>query len=504
MGPGRSSAQPPKSIMPLHRSPSAAARTAVLSQDSTGTASPQQPLRTAAIGNWHGWLSCLPSRHRKTPELSPLSKLSPDLPQEVVKRTADAGPPPTRARQLAVLRPVNKAFRDSADKSQQKEPAVHRAASEQRLADAIREAVNEVREGRRTLDSYGGQSGTAARRREKKHNEKLEEIKARLAAVVHSLDPVIVDLRDFQHDDWLADVFQDALSAHPGNPTLEISANEGLMMMRMTRLLDARPQLLRSLVLRRVKYGGGPGYRTCQAKLSPVLAGQTNLAALRLENRGHSDTPPKDLGIGGFDQAIASLPSLKSFAMCGYAFGSNSDMPEFQATTLLGILRKLPALEELDLNDTGWGLEGFTQFVSTLPALPRLQRLDLSDIALAGSAGRTMHECVKLLAPVLPDLANLHTLDLTNHTEPLDPEDCSRLTASLARAPALKHLHLPVPIQPCAPGSSQGKQLDPATLISILDPLAERQGLHIHMPHLDDARLALMQEALPALRISNE
>lgn len=483
--------------MPFRLVPSAAARTAERSQDSTGTASPQQPQRKAAFGNWHGWLSSLPQRNRKTPESSPLSKLSPDLLREVVKRTADADAPPAKARQLAVLRQVSKAFRDSADQLQQKEPAVHSAASEQRLAHAIREAVSEER---RNLAHRAEQRGTAAAQR-KKYNEKAKEIEARLAAVVPSLDPVIVDLRDFQGNGWLIKGLQDGLSGHPGNPSLEISARENQLLIEMTPVLDARPQLLRSLVLRFEKYADSPGHRSFQAKLSPVLAKQTNLAALRLENETPRDPLLMDLGSGGFAQAIASLPSLKSFAVCGYAFAADSKH-EYKATTLLGILRELPALEDLALKDTFWDLAEFTRFASSLPALRRLQHLDLSNIFVSGPS-ETMHECVKHLAPVLPDLADLHTLDLTNR-ERLGPEDWSCLTAALARAPALKHLHLSVPTQPRAPGSYWANQVDPATLISILHPLAERQGLHIHMRDLDDARRALVQEALPALRISNE
>lgn len=526
----------PVSIMSFRLVPSAAARTDGPSRHSTGTASPQQPQRKAAFGNWLGWLSSVPHRHRKTPELPPLSTLPPDLLQEVVKRTADAGPPPARARQLAVLRPVSKAFRDAADRVQQEEPAVQRAAAEQRLTWAIAEAKREYRE-------LGQRNGRPLAERNR-FSAESERIRARLAAVVHGLDRVVVDLDLLDKTGGFAEValtFQTALSEHRGDPILEIATSDNARLNLMTQLLGARPQWLRSLAIGMI--------RDPQAELSKVLAKQTNLAVLALTGKGQL----LDLGLAGLGPAIASLPGLKSLTLSRYVVDQGQYSESLGGTALASVLRELPGLEDLNLPENTWSPAAFAQVAPSLadlsglrsldlsrnhlgsrsdgngayvehlapalPALANLQSLNLADTRLGpadfshladGLASlkqlQTLNLSINQLGPegfsrlahLLPDLAHLRTLDLALNR--LGPEECRHLTVSLVDAPALQHLHLSVPQrQPSAPTGWNPVDVD--TLANVLRPLAGRQGLHIHLLELDKASLPRLQRALPALRI---
>jgi hypothetical protein len=234
------------SIMSFRLNPSAADRPAA-PQDSAGTTSSQQPQprSTAGTGSWLGWLHGLPSRKRNAPAQpqSPLGQLSPDLLHEVIVRTADADHPQAAARQLALLRPMNKALRDAADKVQQKEPAVQRAASEQRLAHAIGEATRKWR-------SVQSEHIDWTPAEDERVSTEAARITERLAATVRNLDPVIVDLTLFDNAGPVVRAFQEALSEHQNLHTLELAAREGSLLNRMTDLLDARPELLRSLDVR--------------------------------------------------------------------------------------------------------------------------------------------------------------------------------------------------------------------------------------------------------------
>jgi hypothetical protein len=508
----------------------AAARPAA-PHDSAGTASPQQPQRrsTAGTGSGPGWLCCLPLRHRNTPALpqpqGPQGELPPDLLLQVVMRTADAGCPQATARKLARLRPVNQAFRDAADNVQQKKPAVQRAASERRLAHAIGEATRGWRElQERTDDTRAGK---------KNLSHKRAEIMARLAAVVHSLNMVIVDLGSFDPSGEVASAFQDALSGHRGSPTLEIAATVGPLLDHMTPLLDARPQWLRSLAIRtRLVHWDDIDRREAevsQARLSKVLPQQTNLGVLKLS--GLSKGQPLDLDRAGFGQAIASLPSLKSLTLAGYSVGEGW----LGGTALANLLRKLPGLEDLNPCKTDWTPGAFTQVVPSLADLPGLRSLDLSRTPL-GRRSEGIGTYVRHLAHVLPALANLRTLDLsftglgpaaiahladslagleqlqtlTLAGNPLGPEGCSQLTASLAGVPTLQHLYLTVPPQPPRDPTGlpdpefQRNLMDVNTLEDILHPLAKCEELHIHLQGLDKKSLSRLQSALPALHIHHE
>jgi hypothetical protein len=216
-------------------------------QDSAGTPSSQQPQPRSTTGtsSWLGWLYGLPPRKRNAPAQpqGPVRQLPPELLHEVVVRTTDAGHPRTAARQLAVLRSVDKAFRDAADKVQKEETAVQRAASEQRLAHAIGEAT-------RKWESVQSECIDGPPAEYKRISNEAARIAERLAAAVRNLDQVIVDLDLFDNAGPVFRAFQDALSEHQNLHTLGLAAREGSLLNRMTDLLDARPELLRSLDVR--------------------------------------------------------------------------------------------------------------------------------------------------------------------------------------------------------------------------------------------------------------
>jgi hypothetical protein len=259
----------------------------------------------------------------------------------------------------------------------------------------------------------------------------------------------------------VAAAFQDALSGHRGNPTLEIAATEGALLEHMTQLLDARPQWLCSLAIKTKLVfwdeRDRPEVEVRQAKLSEVLPKQTNLGMLKFT----ALSPGQELGLdpARFGQAIGSLPSLKSLTLAGYSVGCGS----FSGTVLADSLCKLPGLKDLDLRETAWHSQAFAQVVPSLTGLKQLQTLNL--------AGK-----------------------------PLGAEECSQLTASLAGVPTLQHLYLTVPKQRTGPPTERGP-VDVNRRKNILQPLAKHADLHIHLQGLDKESLPRLQSALPALHI---
>jgi hypothetical protein len=442
--------------------------------DSAGTSPRQQsqPRATVDASRWLGWLSLLPRRNRNAPELpqpqGPQHELPQDLLELVVVRTADAGHPQAAARDLAMLRPVNKAFRDAADTAQKKDPAVQRAASEQRLAHAIREATRELGE----LPEERVHCTTAG---------------ARLAAVVHSLDPVVVDLDLFSNFRGVAQAFQDALSRHRGNPTLEIAASEGALLNHMVRLLDTRPELLRSLdVTMPDDYSSMPPHaaqaaRSTQRELSKVLPKQKNLRVLKLHvaNLEVINYQRPAIQATGLDNAMASLPSLQSLALCGYQYRGED------TGVLTDVLRKLPALEDLDLSHNMLQAAAFAQVASSLPDIPRLQSLNLSCTVLDPG-------WAEQLGRVLPNLAELRTLNLLgidfNTTHGIDME---HLAGGLIGLTQLENLNLS-----CNPLGPEGA----SRLTRLLPHLANLRTLDLGQTNLDAISIGHLAENLASLK----
>jgi len=434
----------------------------------------------------------------------------------VVMGTVDGDPPAVAASQLAKLGLVNRAFRDTATQVQQKQPAVQRATSEQQLAHAIKEAIGEwARVQTDRLNHPAKEDG--------RFDTLEESITARLGAVVRGLDPVIVDLSHFGNRDRLAQVFQDALSRHQNLRALEVVAQEGWQLNQMTQLLDTRPELLRSLDV-----AMETNYKLVDANsgksaglLAKVLAKQTNLTALKLQDRheatfGRARSP---LVYNHMDKAVASLPGLKSLALSGYHFLQQDGKND--GTTLAEVLRKLPALEALELSNSVFKAAAFAEFASSWRTLPGLRFLDLGQTDLRGELD-VDGESIGHLARMLPALEKLETLNLSStglrsadidhlasgltglkHLQTLNltgnslgPEGRSRLIAVAADVPTLQHLHLSRPLRRETP--------DLATLESALSPLAERRELHVHLTGMDEESVSQLQAALPNLRISND
>ena len=256
-----------------------------------------------------------------------------------------------------------------------------------------------------------------------------------------------------------------------------------------------------------------------------MLPQQTNLGVLELADSSE-ERQLLDLDRAGFGHAIASLPSLKCLTLAGYSLGYGwHGGPALTAPA--NVLRKLPGLEDLDLRNNGWAPGAFAQVVLSLADRPGLRSLDLSRTPL-GRRSEVIGAYVRHLAPVLPALANLRTLDLgftglgpadIAHLakslaglkqlqtlnlagNPLGPEGFLQLTASLAGVPTLQHLYLTVPPQPPRdPTGLPDPEFHVNTLENILHPLAKHAELHIHLHGLDKESLPRLQRALPALHI---
>jgi Leucine-rich repeat (LRR) protein len=463
----------------LFNSPAAARPAAP--QDSAGAASPQQPQPRSTVGTSSrlGWLCCLPIRNRNAPALpqpqDTLGSLHADLLHEVVARTADAGDPRAAARQLAVLRPVSKAFRNAADRVQQEKPAVQRAAAKKRLADAIGEATREY-------DELATRTGFTPAEK-KRFSAESKKIMARLAAVVHSLDLVVVDLDLLDKtaaSAKVAQTFRNALFEHQGAPPLEIATSNNARLDLMTQLLDARPQWLRSLAIGMIE--------APQAELSKVLAKQTNLAALALTGKGHL----LDLDSAGLGPAIASLPGLKSLTLSRYFIEQGEHYESLDGTALAKVLGKLPGLEDLDLHKNTWTPAAFAQVAPSLANLSGLLNLDLSNSYLGHKSDEENGARVAHLAPVLPALAKLQTLNLANTgLGSADFTDVNHLADGLASLKQLQTLNLAR--NPLGPeGASH--------LAPVWPGLAELRTLNLASTGLDPAGINHLADGLAGLK----
>jgi hypothetical protein len=404
---------------------------------------------------------------------------------------------------------MNRALRLAADEVQKEHPDVHSKALAGRLEHLVAEALAEWP---RTATDPAGR----------------DRIKARLAAGIRGMDEVFLNLDkvsvelDTSFGRYPADtrfkiteLLLDVLTEQPTLRTLDVAAPEGGLMNRMTRLLDTRPELLRSLDLTTscdYRSRLAEATRGTQHELSKKLPKQKNLTVLKLRdpNPGLSGYRPSGLQITGMGVAIASLPSLQSLTLCGYGYG------EKEASELTDILRKLPALQDLDLSRSRLQGAAFAQVASSLPDIPRLRHLNLSRTKFdPGWAGQ--------LAQVLPRLAELRTLKLdVDDLNATDMEDLAGglvslkqletlrvsysswdqdaglrcVSTALAGMPALRHLHLD------GLGESRPQKAD--KLADALRPLEGHQKLQVHLglPGSYQAELQAMQTALPGMRFS--
>jgi Ran GTPase-activating protein (RanGAP) involved in mRNA processing and transport len=311
---------------------------------------------------------------------------------EVVARCAETGLDQQAARRFAAIAQVNHAFAGASKAALNMQPGVGRAASAARLARAVQDAIQDLRNV--PIDTP--------------HAQKLDQARHHVAAALRDLEHVRVDFGSLRSSEVAAAVV-DVLAGHAGLRSLEIAVPADFPALALLMdLLAARPGILRSLELRGTA-GPTPAPVPDPATVARVLLAQkATLTRLNLSSTG--------LGLESLGGAIASLSGLKSLNLHGMPLGAS------QTHALAGALGPLQSLQDLDLSHCRLGVAACGHLVGVLENHPQLRRLNLGS-NLLGDTG------AQVLGLLLATLARLDSLDLSSNDIGL--EGCRAVAAQL-------------------------------------------------------------------------
>jgi hypothetical protein len=452
--------------MSINRLPVSNARPTVSGDDPEAPASARPPLSSgvSSIGGW--LLSELRSwGRRRVPAAAadPPQGSMAHAPAEVLlllaQGTLNPEPwPEDAAAQLARLKGVNRGFRDAAEEVERTRPELRHAAMKLRMQTIITATLREWK-----------QEGTT---------HSLDRIR--------DVDHVIVDLRMLEVPrshcrrpelaTAVLDGFLRALDSHPGLDLhgLDVVAAGNDLLRDMMRWVAVHPDVLRSLEIETT-----PDTWMSLLFIGQSLFRQNNLATLTLRHIREKSDRRMSLRETGLTDPVASLAGLKNLSLCDVGR---------DAADLIAMLGRVPRLEVLNLtstrrNEPGLDAAAFKPIISALQGLGELRSLNLTN-------SLPDHTSVDHLADVLASLPQLQALDLSCNPMPLD--DWSRLIWALAKVPALQRLDLSVPGEHWAP-------IDAVALVSALGPLAQRQGMQLHLQGLNEEGRSLLRAALPRL-----